>query len=352
MANSVSRHHHQLTADSAGYVAGIKSAEAATRSLQQQQGKAASASQYGSKAASRFGVVAQQAGYQVQDFAVQVQGGQSALVALGQQGSQLLGVFGVGGAIAGAVLTVGTLVARMYNVGESTKDAKKEAEELKKEYEGIDERLKSVAERWGEINKGFMTRSLRNDPMSISSLESVRSGLESGLPKMELERLGFAGSSAIARARANDTNKTTKERLAFNKQAIDYAEREADVQERILKARERITELEKEIAERRAPEVNALLSNFFYDIDSGAAAKRIEDQVDALLNNFFYNIDNPSALALPQTPAALRANAGASSLGGTAASGDTVLNLQKQTLDVQKQILAEQKRLTSFWGQN
>ncbi|MDQ6191557.1 hypothetical protein M3O75_17935 [Klebsiella pneumoniae] len=33
----------------------------------------------------------QQAGYQVQDFVVQVQGGQSALVAFAQQGSQLAG---------------------------------------------------------------------------------------------------------------------------------------------------------------------------------------------------------------------------------------------------------------------
>ena len=40
----------------------------------------------------------QQVGYQVGDFAVQVQGGTSALVALGQQGAQLLGIFGAGGA--------------------------------------------------------------------------------------------------------------------------------------------------------------------------------------------------------------------------------------------------------------
>jgi len=41
----------------------------------------------------RFGAVGmQQVGYQVQDFAVQVQGGTSALVALGQQGSQLVSV--------------------------------------------------------------------------------------------------------------------------------------------------------------------------------------------------------------------------------------------------------------------
>ena len=53
-----------------------------------------------------LGQVMGQAGFQIQDFAVQVQGGTSALTAFSQQGSQLLGVFGTGGAIAGAVLTV------------------------------------------------------------------------------------------------------------------------------------------------------------------------------------------------------------------------------------------------------
>lgn len=67
-----------------------------------------------------------QGGYQIQDFVVQVQGGQSALVALSQQGSQLLGVFGVGGAVAGALLTIGTvivgsLIAGMDNAAVSTK---------------------------------------------------------------------------------------------------------------------------------------------------------------------------------------------------------------------------------------
>lgn len=67
-----------------------------------------------------------QGGYQIQDFVVQVQSGQSALVALSQQGSQLLSVFGSGGAVAGALLTIGTvivgsLIASMDNATVSTK---------------------------------------------------------------------------------------------------------------------------------------------------------------------------------------------------------------------------------------
>lgn len=53
----------------------------------------------------------QQVGYQVQDFTVQVASGQSALVALAQQGSQLAGVLGPGGALLGAVIAIGSVVA-------------------------------------------------------------------------------------------------------------------------------------------------------------------------------------------------------------------------------------------------
>lgn len=68
----------------------------------------------------------QQAGYQVQDFIVQVQGGQSAIVAFSQQGSQLAGAFGPQGAVVGALIAlgsviVGTLVKSMGNATDTIK---------------------------------------------------------------------------------------------------------------------------------------------------------------------------------------------------------------------------------------
>lgn len=75
----------------------------------------------------------QQAGYQVQDFIVQVQGGQSALVAFSQQGSQLAGAFGPGGAVIGAVLALSTVVAgaliTSLNGGKNAMEALKAAAE-------------------------------------------------------------------------------------------------------------------------------------------------------------------------------------------------------------------------------
>lgn len=75
----------------------------------------------------------QQAGYQVQDFIVQVQGGQSALVAFSQQGSQLAGAFGPGGAVIGAVIALGSVIAGVLitslNGGKNAMDALKDAAE-------------------------------------------------------------------------------------------------------------------------------------------------------------------------------------------------------------------------------
>lgn len=80
------------------------------------------------KSTNKFRNALQQSGYQVQDFIVQVQGGQSMLVAFSQQGSQLASVFSP---VAGAVLTIatviaGSLMASLSN-GKNAIDAMKDA---------------------------------------------------------------------------------------------------------------------------------------------------------------------------------------------------------------------------------
>lgn len=109
----------------------------------------------------KFGAVGmQQVGYQVQDFAVQVQGGTSMLVALGQQGSQLLGIFGPAGAIAGMILAIGTGLAGAFaaargaadsatassvSYGDAMKGAKEKADQLKLSNYMLANSIESVA---------------------------------------------------------------------------------------------------------------------------------------------------------------------------------------------------------------
>ena len=108
---------------------GVDSTAKSLDSLTVASGKAEKASQ--SLAAStdktarsipKVGTVAQQAGYQLQDMIVQIQGGTSAFVAIGQQVPQFLGAFGPIGAITGTIIAMGSaLLGVAYNASSAEK---------------------------------------------------------------------------------------------------------------------------------------------------------------------------------------------------------------------------------------
>ena len=78
------------------------------------------------KSAQRFGMYAQQAGYQIGDFAVQLQSGTNAGVAFSQQAAQLAGLIpGVAGAVTTfAAIGLGMLIQNLTRSEEETKKAK------------------------------------------------------------------------------------------------------------------------------------------------------------------------------------------------------------------------------------
>lgn len=84
------------------------------------------------QATKRFASVGlQQAGYQIGDFAVQMQSGANIAVAFGQQMSQLLGIFGAGGALAGAGVAIGTaIIAPMIEMRKQTQGLKDDLNEV------------------------------------------------------------------------------------------------------------------------------------------------------------------------------------------------------------------------------
>ena len=108
-----------------------KNSAGGIKTLETQAKNTATAVNQATKAGGAFRSQFQQAGYQIQDFIVQVQGGQSALVAFSQQGSQLAGAFGPGGAVVGAVIALGTVIAgtliTALNGGKNAMDALREA---------------------------------------------------------------------------------------------------------------------------------------------------------------------------------------------------------------------------------
>lgn len=118
--------------------------------------------------------VAGQAGYQIQDFVVQVQAGTSALTALSQQGSQFLGAFGATGAAAGAVLTIGLLAAQIIAGADASKalnDALSASNNLYKDLnDSAERRARGMSE---EINRQILLR----DYLAATTAEA-RAGID------------------------------------------------------------------------------------------------------------------------------------------------------------------------------
>jgi chromosome segregation ATPase len=111
--------------------AGATQAAAAMDKLSTANTQAAVASTAASAGASKVGQVAASAGYQVQDFATQVSMGTSAFTAFAQQAPQFLGVFGPGGALAGALVAVGAIATKVFlDMASNAKEAGQAAEEL------------------------------------------------------------------------------------------------------------------------------------------------------------------------------------------------------------------------------
>ena len=116
---------------------GADQAAAAMDKLAVSSNKATTAAEMSGKGASRVGQLAGQAGFQIQDFAVQVGAGTSALTAFSQQAPQLLGAFGPAGAIAGAVVAIGAIAAKVFlsmvddakAAGEAAKEAGEDLQE-------------------------------------------------------------------------------------------------------------------------------------------------------------------------------------------------------------------------------
>lgn len=95
-----------------------------------------------------YSVGLQQAGYQIGDFAVQMQSGTNVAVAFGQQMSQLLGIFGAGGALAGAAVAISTaFIAPLL-------EARKEVEDLEDQLQSLFDKLEANRDKTASLIEG------------------------------------------------------------------------------------------------------------------------------------------------------------------------------------------------------
>lgn len=135
----------------AAVAAGIIKQEEAARVLQmanQRYLAVAPAANAATSGLNKFTPAITNAGFQVQDFAVQVASGQSAMVAFAQQFPQLMGVLGFSGKLALAGAAIGTFAAVAFAVApmlvkmsSKTRDYKDALDSLKAAQDGLNESL-------------------------------------------------------------------------------------------------------------------------------------------------------------------------------------------------------------------
>ncbi|EGD4746008.1 tail protein (tape measure) [Escherichia coli] len=141
----------------------------------------------------------QQAGYQVQDFIVQVQGGQSALVAFSQQGSQLAGAFGPGGAVIGAVLALSTVVAgaliTSLNGGKNAMDALKNAAETMDKVITISQNgVAALSDKYAALARTNIAVATLMKKQAELELQSALSGVSKEVQKASSDFISFGDS--------------------------------------------------------------------------------------------------------------------------------------------------------------
>lgn len=158
----------------------VRKYSSALRKATDDQLRMTQATNMAGKSTNRFGMYAQQVGYQVGDFFVQVQSGTSALVAFGQQGTQLAGLLpGVAGAVIGISLAIGTMLLRSFL---ETKKATKDASAGFVDYEAS---LKSAKEETQSMSEELMVLEGNFRSVAHAALDKALRDAEAALNKAE-----------------------------------------------------------------------------------------------------------------------------------------------------------------------
>lgn len=169
------------------------------------------------KASNRFGVVTQQAGYQIGDFLVQVQSGTSPFVAFGQQATQLVGIlplmtgaFGLSttaliGLSAGLgiaiplVTAIGAALFKMSKKADKSSDSTKKFEDslrsARDEVQGMKDDLELLQSGFKNAFELTLTKSI---DQANANLKEAKKNLEEATSAMALYGMGAAGGISLS----------------------------------------------------------------------------------------------------------------------------------------------------------
>lgn len=188
----------------------------------------------------------QSAGYQLQDFFIQVQSGTDKLTAFSQQGSQFLGVFGPAGAVAGAALAIGAVGAQFLFAGDSAADA---AKRITAEFKGVADGQKSLAKAIEDVNALYRTQAQQATAAAAASRSALGSSLSMSLDQLVQRNEGnatdlvqaqrdLAAQEAAIKRRQDETYARTGSRVS---------DADRDNNSRLFEARARVAGLQQDM---------------------------------------------------------------------------------------------------------
>ena len=237
-------------------------------------------SQMAGRRTNQLGVLMQQTGYQVGDFAVQVQGGTNVMVALGQQATQLVGTFGMLakstrmiGVFAGlgiAIPIITGVAAAFMRMNESAEEAAKDVKSLDDKLKSLKETLKNYAELQEAVAKGmsldeyFTTKEL---DAAIRKLKEAKDDLKELTFGEALVEGGLRGVPLIGNLIAGET--------------------ETEAYEAALK---RVTDAEAVLAELRQKEADTRADNF------ADSSLKLKQELEILQAQADFGKDSPQSI--------------------------------------------------------
>lgn len=263
----------QIQIDTKADTSGAKQATESLLAVDKAATKTSSAINTTTANTGRMGQIAGQAGFQIQDFAVQVGAGTSALTAFSQQAPQLLGIFGPGGAIAGALVAVGAVAAKVFidmaknaevsgeamaDMSDKLKEAFSEAS--KKSIEDFNAALESTT----NLSQGLREASLQIAAAQRERDQSNKSLIDSQLKLDEAQIKYLASTGQIVdeeqallavRQKAAEANKAAQIQSAQNQVVAAQAEYDAlvatrdDVIDEVTRAQKKLAEVEAQQAQ-------------------------------------------------------------------------------------------------------
>ena len=266
----------------------------------------AAATSVATRGASRSGVMYQQAGYQIGDFIVQVQSGQNAMVAFGQQATQMAGTLtllggkfiAIGSVLGIAIPLITALGAAYMRTREGSKDAADGAKTFEDSLKSARSEVSGMEEDLRLLASGFegMFRLTLEDQVRLAAEEVER--LQQNLEQLEGRSQGRSGKARLRTGQQEVEDAKEALRLANRElaTAIELSrqererQRDASVTNQLLKVREATQRRQREEAE-QAARVNSEQTQSF------------EEQIDLLRLQLIYGKESENVRNLERVHA-------------------------------------------------